>query len=195
MSKYPAIKSNMLTGNESIIDENGNKISDTYSFWRWAYSNIMSNSERGAFAEYLVACALGIADKARVDWDKYDLCTSEGISVEVKTSGYIQAWDQEKPSNIVFSICPTFGWDSETNTYSSNKIRQADMYVFCVHKHKEQETITPLDISQWDFYVLKTAILNSKAPEQKSASLVSIIKMGAEKCEFSELYDKIRELT
>lgn len=84
MSKYPAIKSNMLTGNESIIDENGNKISDTYSFWRWAYSNIMSNSERGAFAEYLVACALGIADKARVDWDKYDLCTSEGISVEVK---------------------------------------------------------------------------------------------------------------
>ncbi|MDD6096453.1 MAG: hypothetical protein PUC20_03030, partial [Firmicutes bacterium] len=119
MSKYPAIKPKMLTGEECIIDENGNVISDTLGFWRWAYSNIMSNSERGAFAEYLVACALGIADKARVDWDKYDLLTPEGISVEVKTSGYIQTWDQDKLSNIVFGIRPTLGWDSETNTYSS----------------------------------------------------------------------------
>ena len=128
------------------------------------------------------------------DWDKYDLLTPEGISVEVKTSGYIQTWEQEKLSNIVFGIRPTLGWDSETNTYSSDKIRQADVYVFCVHKHKEQETINPLDISQWDFYVLKTEILNCKAPEQKSASLASILKIGAEKCDFSEIHDKIRKL-
>ena len=194
MSKYPAIKPKMLTGEECIIDENGNVISDTLGFWRWAYSNIMGNSERGAFAEYLVACALGIADKTRVDWDKYDLLTPEGISVEVKTSGYIQTWDQEKLSNIVFGIRPTLGWDRETNTYSSDKIRQADVYVFCVHKHKEQETINPLDISQWDFYVLKTEILDSKAPEQKSASLASILKMGTEKCELSEIHDIILKL-
>ena len=194
MSKYPAIESKMMTGKESIIDENGNMISDTLSFWRWAYSNIMGNAERGAFAEYLVACALGISDKARVDWDKYDLITPEGISIEVKTSGYIQTWEQDKLSNIVFGIRPTLGWDSETNTYSSDKIRQADVYVFCVHKHKEQETINPLDISQCDFYILQTEVLNSKAPEQKSASLASILKMGAEKCEFSEIYDKIRKL-
>ncbi|MDD5792635.1 MAG: hypothetical protein PUD22_08640, partial [Erysipelotrichaceae bacterium] len=117
--------------------------------------------------------------------------TPEGISVEVKTSGYIQTWDQDKLSNIVFGIRPTLGWDSETNTYSSDKIRQADVYVFCVHKHKEQETINPLDISQWDFYVLKTEELNRRAPGQKSASLASILKMGAEKCAFSEIHGKI----
>jgi len=29
--------------------------------------------------------------------------------------------------------------------------------VFCVLKHKDQATLNPLDLSQWDFYVLSTA--------------------------------------
>nr|MDD6335634.1 hypothetical protein [bacterium] len=120
---YPAIQPKMLTGTEHIVDENGNTVSDVNSYWRWAYSNIFDNAERGAFAEYLVACALGISDKVRINWDKCDLVSPEGISIEIKASGYIQTWEQDRLSNILFSIRPTHGWDSVTNTFSKEKIR------------------------------------------------------------------------
>ena len=90
---YPSIKPTRLSGSEPITTESGKQVSDLNSFWSWAYSNIMDNAERGALAEYLVACALGVADNVRVNWDKYDLLSSEGIAVEVKSSGYLQSWD------------------------------------------------------------------------------------------------------
>ncbi|MGN0693288.1 MAG: hypothetical protein ACI4LK_00035 [Lentihominibacter sp.] len=192
--KYPHIKSPRLLGSEKIIDEDGGIVSDVKGYWQWAYSDILDNTNRGAFAEYLVACALGIENTPRVNWDKYDLLSGSGISVEVKASGYIQTWDQEELSSLSFNIPPTYGWDSETNTYSEIRKRQADVYVFCVHKHREQESINPLDISQWEFYVLPTAVLNEKAGEQKTATLSSLINMGAEKCEFGELEEKIEEV-
>ncbi|WP_294785756.1 hypothetical protein [uncultured Eubacterium sp.] len=169
-------------------------MSDLNSFWSWAYSNIMDNAERGALAEYLVAYALGVADNIRVNWDKYDLLSPEGIAVEVKSSGYLQSWDQEKLSALSFGIQPTFGWDSTTNTYSQELTRQSDIYVFCVHKHTDQDTVNPLDIAQWDFYLLPTKVLNAKACAQKRANLPSLIKMGAEKCDFEHIHARIVEL-
>lgn len=191
---YPAIQSKMLTGTEPIVDENGSIVSDVNGFWRWAYSNILDNAERGAFAEYLVACALGISDKVRINWDKYDLLSPEGISIEVKTSGYIQIWEQDRLSNISFSIQPTYGWDSSTNTYSMKKTRQADVYVFCIHKHVEQSSINPLDIRQWDFYILSTHVLNRVVKNQKSISLNSLLKIGAKKCNFDSIHETILQL-
>lgn len=192
--KYPAIEPKRLNGTEPILDEYGKYVSDLNGFWSWAYSNIIDNAERGALAEYLVACALGVNNSVRVNWDKYDLLSVEGIAVEVKSSGYIQSWEQEKLSSLSFGIQPTLGWDSSSNTYSDKVERQSDIYVFCVHNHTDQATVNPLDISQWDFYLLPTKILNEKAAEQKRAQLSSLLKMGAEKCEYSKLHQRIVEL-
>mgnify|MGYP004615925475 FL=1 len=129
-----------------------------------------------------------------MNWDKYDLLSLEGIAVEVKSSGNLQSWDQDKLSSLEFGIQPTHGWDSSSNTYSNEPARQSDIYVFCVHKHTEQDTVNPLDISQWDFYLLLTKTLNEKAGVQKTAQLSSLLKMGAEKCEYGRLHQRIVEL-
>ena len=42
-------------------------------FWRWAYSDLLSNRNRSIFAEYIVGVALGIVDNPRVEWDSVDL--------------------------------------------------------------------------------------------------------------------------
>jgi hypothetical protein len=42
-------------------------------FWRWAYSDILSNRNRSIFAEFIVGNALGVVDKPRVEWDSVDL--------------------------------------------------------------------------------------------------------------------------
>jgi len=192
MSKsYPALKPQILDENTPLVDEKGNAVAKVVDFWKWAYSDLVGNTERGALAEYIVACAMGVEKKERVAWDKYDLQSPEGIAVEVKASGYIQTWDQDKLSAISFGIQPTYGWDSVTNEYAQERQRQSDVYVFCVHKHTDQETVNPLDISQWDFYVLATRVLNEKVGEQKRISLSALQKLGAEKCSYETLYDKI----
>jgi hypothetical protein len=42
-------------------------------YWRWAYSDLLSNTNRSVFAEYLVGLALGVVDRPRVEWDSVDL--------------------------------------------------------------------------------------------------------------------------
>ena len=98
-----------------LVTPDGKVKGTIIEFWRWAYSDLISNAERGTFSEYLVACALGISNTARVAWDKYDLISPEGITIEIKTSGYVQTWEQKELSKLVFGIPPTLGWDSKTN--------------------------------------------------------------------------------
>ena len=191
---YPAIEPNRMTGNEPVVTPSGEIIGCLAGFWQWAYSDLVGNAERGALAEYIVACALDIADGVRIAWDKYDLLTKEGISVEVKTSGYLQTWEQKDLSKPVFGIQPTFGWDSKSNEYTTEQKRQSDIYVFCLHKHTDQATINPLLIFQWDFYLLPTTVINEKFKNQKTVSLSSLIKAGAYKCDYHNLKHMITQL-
>ena len=59
-------------------------------YWSWAFSDIMGNTERGVFAEYLVATALGINNIPRRNWLPYDLLYKNAIRIEVKASAYIK---------------------------------------------------------------------------------------------------------
>jgi len=190
----PAIEPKRLTGSEALVSPDGKKIGSLIDFWSWAYSDLAGNAERGALAEYIVACALGISHKERISWDKYDLLTDDGISVEVKTSGYLQTWEQKELSKPIFGIQQTYGWDSHSNKYDATQKRQADIYVFCLHKHTDLSTLDPLQISQWDFYLMPTQMINERFDKQKTVTLSALLKEGAEKCEYKDLRDRIHYL-
>ena len=191
---YPAITATQRIGDEPILSPDKKQIGNLIDFWRWAHSDLMGNAERGAIAEYIVATALNINHNPRVSWDKYDLLSDKGIAVEVKTSGYIQTWEQKTVSKLIFGIQPTHAWDSNTNEYETVQKRQADVYIFCVHKHTDQQTVNPLDISQWDFYLMPTRIINEKLKNQKTATLSTLIKHGAEKCDYYSINQRIAEI-
>ena len=188
---FPAILPERKSGEEMLCGDSGAPIATLKEFWQWAYSDLIGNAERGAVAEFIVATALGIHKDVRVSWDKYDLRSKEGIKIEVKASGLIQTWEQKNLSKPVFGIAPTFGWDSVSNTYDTEKNRQSDIYVFCVHKHTEQDTINPLDTRQWDFYVLPTATLDKVFGDQKTITLPSLNRVGAICCSYESLYQTI----
>ena len=42
-------------------------------FWRWAYSDIANNANRGVLAEFIVGKALGSTEKVRTNWAAYDV--------------------------------------------------------------------------------------------------------------------------
>lgn len=50
------------SGDEQIIGTDKTLL----DFWRWGFSDVLNNTTRGIFAEYLVATALGIEAQPRI---------------------------------------------------------------------------------------------------------------------------------
>lgn len=156
-------------------------------FWQWAFSDFMSNALRGILAEYIVAVALGGTHKPRTEWDAYDLMTEDGLKIEVKSAAYLQSWQQEKNSVVRFSISPKKGWDARTNTSSTEAVRSADIYVFCVFAATDKLIASPLDLAQWFFLVCPTRLLASNFGRQKTVGLSSLEQCGLVRLSFDQL--------
>ncbi len=164
------------------------------SFWRWSGSDLVGNTMRGILAEYIVAKALEIDCKVRAEWDAFDLVTADGLRIEVKSSSYLQTWNQKVLSRIAFGIQPTRGWDASTNQTSIELRRQADLYVFCVLAHLEQQTLNPLNVEQWEFYAVSTPILDQTCPMQKTIGLARLKAIAGEPVSYESLAQKVSEL-
>ena len=156
-------------------------------YWRWSGSDLLDNTERGVLAEFLVATALGVADKPRVEWAAHDVSASfdgKPVSVEVKSAAWYQSWDrhqsQPSPSDIRFDIAPRkWSWDPKTNesVELSKPKRFADVYVFCVLGNDDGSKPNPFDLDQWKFYVLDTASLDRERPKQKTIGLKPLCQL------------------
>jgi hypothetical protein len=183
-SALPALK----TGSETFHN-GGRPIGRTLlEFWQWSTSDLISNATRGVVAEYIVALALGgPLEPIRREWNAYDLKLADGTKVEVKSAAYVQSWKQVQPSKIVFQIGKRRGWDAETGSSSEEPARSADVYVFAVLTHRDRETLDPLDLAQWEFYVLPTQALNEQLPGQKSITLPSLQKLCGNPVTFERL--------
>jgi len=187
MDGYPALKPTKKTGDETL-HFNSQPLSHTLSdFWGWSASDLVSNATRGILAEYIVASALGLSDGIRTEWDACDLITAAGLKIEVKSSSYLQSWFHKKPSVIEFSIGPTRGWDARTNVSSLESKRQADVYIFALLAHRDKTTLDPLNVAQWEFYILGSSVLNAKVPTQKKIRLASLLRLGARQVSYDAL--------
>jgi hypothetical protein len=186
-----AIINSKKTGNELVIGDR--KYRTIVDFWKWAYSDLIGNTERGAVAEYLVAIACDTEDKVRISWDSYDIQLKNGLRIEVKSSAYLQTWKQKKLSSPVFNIPKTFNWDHINNEYGLEKKRQADIYVFALLAHLDKDSLNPLDTRQWEFYIINTDILNKQIEDSKQITLKKLIEINSIKCTFEELYERILE--
>jgi len=168
----------------NVEQKNGNELftfnenSTNYKlidFWKWSVSDLLSNATRGTLAEFIVATAMEIdLSVVREEWKAYDLETKNGIKIEVKTSAYLQSWFQKNYSKIIFSIKPAYSWNSKTNELSKIKSRPADIYVFCLLKHKDKSTVNPLLLEQWIFYVISTKKINKIFGDKNTIQLKSL---------------------
>ena len=156
-------------------------------FWQWSFSDLVSNATRGVLAEYLVAQALGVAGGVREEWAAFDLAAADGTRIEVKSAAYIQSWHQERLSKITFRVPKTRAWNRETNRQSQDVRRQADVYVFALLAHKDQSTLDPLDVAQWEFFAVPTLHLDGRKRSQHSITLPSLQALAERAVTYSEL--------
>jgi hypothetical protein len=160
-------------------------------FWSWAFSNLLGNALRGVLAEYLVAKAIGSKHQVREEWDTFDLVSAKGTKVEVKSSAYLQSWKQRRYSQVSFDIRETEGWDAALGRRIREKIRWADVYVFCLLAHTEKSSVDPMNLGQWKFYVLSTSVLNDNAGAQNRLSLSRLLAMRPASVCFAELGEAV----
>jgi hypothetical protein len=154
-------------------------------FWRWAYSDVLSNRNRSLLAEFIVGQALGATRSPRVEWDAVDL-RYDAHTVEVKASAACQSWPQSKPSVIRFSIRKSVAWNFRTGAYEGAAARSADLYIFCHYSEMDRARANVLDALAWDFYVVTTATINRLFGDAKSVSLASV-RRAAARCKFDAL--------
>jgi hypothetical protein len=184
---FPPLQLKRRTGDEHFKN-NGQLLELTLlDFWQWSASDLASNVLRGVLAEYIVAKAIGIAVDVRRSWEPYDLTTSSGIKIEVKSAAYLQSWYHKKYSTISFGIRQTKAYDSETNRLADEIKRQADVYVFCLLKHKDKTTLNPLDLDQWEFYILAASILDERYSTCNSIGLATLQRLNPCKARYEEI--------
>jgi hypothetical protein len=192
--KLPALEVNTKTGDESFKEGGKDLPLTLLNYWRWSGSDLVGNAQRGILAEYLVGSALEMTESVRLEWDAYDIRTPSDLKVEVKTSAYIQSWAQTDYSTISFDIAPKTSWDARDNTLDDQCRRSADVYVFCLLAHKDQETINPLNVDQWEFYVLATSKLDEHCSTQKSIRLAPLKELGPEQPSYATLSETVERV-
>lgn len=197
-ANYSGSKQRMLTGLEHLVDGSSVLPFHIADYWQWAYSDMLRNTQRGVFAEFIVKAALDLGgiftnNNIRSNFEPFDLvgpnitnhCTPPRLEnssfpcrIEVKSAAYIQSWEQHEGTKprITFSIAPARLPD-ETGDFKVDAPlqRNSDLYVFAVYTAKEREQ-NILDMNLWKFYVVKTSALDKKYGNQKTVSLTSLIK-------------------
>jgi len=185
------LKATIKSGQESFTFNDEPIKFTLLDFWRWSVSDILSNATRGRLAEFIVATAASInTNEVRDEWGAFDLETAAGIKIEVKSAAYLQTWEQKQLSTISFSTKLSKPWDLEIDKRGSVAKRSADVYVFCLLHHDNKQTVDPLNLDHWEFYVLATEQLNGYKRSQHSITLRSL-KGLTEAVEYDQLNDKI----
>ena len=71
------------------------------------------------------------------------------------------------------------GRDNETEKYITEPRRHADVYVFCLLAYQENKLLlNPMDLSQWEFYVVPTWRLNQDFDDYKTLGLAQVQELS-----------------
>lgn len=142
-----------LTGEEKFCQNGVDMGLSMLDFWRFQYSNLYNIQEY--IAEFLVAKALGKneADNAE-SWTLYDI-SYQGKRIEVKESSYYHPWNEggkisEQRSFGITEANSSYEDDALGNKYE----RQNDIYVFCLNVGRTREASHPLNLDNWEFYIV-----------------------------------------
>jgi hypothetical protein len=157
-------------------------------FWRFAMGDLRTNNVRGYLAEFLVARAVG-ATGVRVEWDPWDVTAPDGTKIEVKASGYLQAWKQRTLSVPTFRVAPAYGWDAATGTWTSEQGFHADVYVLCLHTATRHEEYRPLDVAPWRFYAASRSAVEARGGVRMG--LPAVTRIAGEPVHYEELRSAI----
>jgi len=195
---YKRIPVKKLTGSEQFKNVRDKKFS-VLEFWRYGFSNLNSNVLRGSLAEFIVENALRESEQidVRNPWGDSDVIAPNGKKIEVKCCSYIQDWDQNDFSKILWSglKAKTLYWSSAVSDFPRSPADyKSDIYVLALFKHQDHATLDILDMDQWCFWVLTKDEIKEATKNGNSISLTKLEKLGIEPISFNEMKGAILDI-
>ena len=76
----------------------------------------------------------------------------------------------------------------EIGTYENDRIWQSNAYVFCLLKQKDKQTVNPLNLNQWQFFIVPTALLDKLIRTQKTIAMSFFEKNDITPRNYSEIH-------
>ena len=181
-----------MNGNENFSLNNKEMDFGILDFWKYKYSNVWNMQEY--IAEFIIEKALGMEKSHNTDsWTLYDILY-RNTRIEVKETSYYHPWNED--GNI--SSQRTFGITMANSRYENeieeNKFeRQNDIYVFCLNTGQTKEESNPMNLNNWEFYIIPTKTINEECGKNKTISLNRIRKMTSV-VKYEEIKNKIDEI-
>jgi len=177
-----------MNNNGKFIFNNNELDFGILDLWKSKYSNIYNMQD--VIAEFLVEKALGIDKAQNTDyWTLYDILYRD-CRIEIKQTGYYHPWNENgKISNI-----RRFGITMANSNYEFEELenkfeRQNDIYVFCLNTGETKEDSNPMNIDNWEFYIMPTKIINEVCGDNKTIGLNKVREISKRVS-----YDKIKEI-
>ncbi len=139
-------------------------------FWRWAFSDLCDDDIKGIFAEWLVHKLLGVESSRRVSWANSDVVTAGLVTLEVKATSYWQSWkvinQHGQPYAKPLYEVPAddskvrFGGlaardSTRAADMSTSPVLKSQLYVCAFQHEKDITRWNAMDLSQWEFYILR----------------------------------------
>ena len=175
-----------MTGNEKF-ELDGNMLDFNYfNFWQFQYSNVYNLQEY--IAEFLVAKALGLQESCNTEyWTLYDILY-QNMRIEVKQTSYYHPWNEggKVSDQRTFNIAKANS-HYETGGSENRFERLNDFYVFCLLNGDTKESTYPLNLNNWEFYVVTTAFINEHCGVNKTVSLGRIRNFGFKALRLDEI--------
>ena len=122
----------------------------------------------------------------------------------VLQKNYIMTW-KPKPMPLAYEafdpdivrkeleegITKANGSYDSSNSGNNEFCRQNDIYVFCLNTGDTRDTSYPLNLNNWEFYIIPTAVINEKCGNNKTISLGKIKKLGFAAKKYDEIKTEI----
>ena len=161
-------------------------------FWKWAFSDVLLDTTRGKFAEFLVAWLIGEGGHPPPTTTEYDVEGKNGMRIEVKSTAYRQSWLSTTDRNTA----PTFSGFKRYRYVDRRPVGKrdylADIYVLTLLAETDQGLVDPTDLAQWEFFVLSKKELR-KASGDKGAISLTRVRAAVSSCRAQELASRIEE--
>ena len=166
-----------IKGSDKFLFDNMETNMSMLDFWEFKFCNIFDI--QGDIAEFIVSKALGIDKAFNIDyWTLYDI-DYNGVRVEVKETSYYHPWNKNRPVSMARSFGITKANSSYDDKEHENRFeRQNDVYVFCLVTGFTAEESYPLNLNNWEFYIVPTKNINEKCGNQKTISLQRLKQLG-----------------
>ena len=176
-----------MTGKEAFTFNNENIGFDFLDFWKFHYSNIYDLQDK--IAEFIVSKALGVHEAQNDQyWTLWDI-SYRNKRIEVKETSYYHSFNEEgKVSDQrVFGITKANGSYDPDKSGNAEFCRQNDIYVFCLNTGNTRNASYPLNLNNWEFYIIPTSIINEQCGNNKTISLGRIKRLGYSAKQYDEI--------